>query len=274
MPNTTQIRKIRPASRAGRSTARDLARKLAAADRASLDSRLVKRSKARIVVSGNIVEEYRYEREYLFNLAPSKARTAENDAPRRNTTDKRDDHILRARRMIRRLIDANVDGLPIFVTYTFARNVRTLEEANPKFTAHVKELQRRYGKVRYLCVPEFQKRGAVHYHVIYFNLPYIPKIKQVMNDLWPHGWSQVRAIRKVKRIGLYVAKYLQKGVDDRRTRGRKSYFTSRELIRPYEIREQEAVDNFVEHTNMTTEFEGAFEGPFGSVRYYRHKINT
>lgn len=268
-PNT-----IRPASRARNSEIRKASRELLAADLRVLDRTLPRKSHARLVISGNIVEEYRYAHPYLFNLAPGKARTDEDAPPRESPTDKRGDHVLRARRMIRRVIDANVTGLPIFITYTFKRNVKSLEEANPIFSAHVKELQRRYGKLKYLCVPEFQKRGAVHYHVIYFNLPYIKNIKGVMEKLWPHGFSQVRAIRKVKRIGLYVAKYLQKGVDDRRTRGRKSYFTSRGLVRPYEIRDEASVDNFLSSCTLQREFEGTFEAPLGSVSYYRHKIQS
>lgn len=239
------------------------------------NTKLIRYSKARLIVSGDVVEEYRYENPYYYNWGPEKIKSKGETVQHK---EKRGDHLERARKNIRRVIEANVEkeNLPIFITYTFKKNIKSLKTANPLFSKHVKELQRRYGKLRYLCVPEFQKRGAVHYHVIYFDLPYIRNIKEKVQKLWPHGFSQVKAVRKIKSIGAYVSKYLQKSVgDERRKRGEKGYFTSRGLRRPYELRNEESVDNELDElksrNRMEMEFESSYEGPKGRVIYKRYK---
>lgn len=243
----------------------------------NINSKLIRHSKARLIVSGDVIEEYRYERDYFYNWGPEKKSGGERGIVH---VEKRGDHLERARRSIRRVIECNTskERLPIFITYTFKKNIKSLKEANPLFSKHVKELQRRYGKVKYLCVPEFQRRGAVHYHVIYFDLPYIKNVKKVMEKLWPYGFSQVKAIRKIRSIGAYVSKYLQKGVaDERRKRGEKGYFTSRGLKRPVEIRDEEHVDSELQdiesRNRMEKEFESSYDSPRGRVVYKRYKLS-
>jgi len=273
IPSTAPRGSARPASRAMISFLRNT-RQLVAQDLRELDRRLPKKSHKRAIICGDVVELYTYAEPYFYNFGTGPTADPSSIASGEKPSSKRGDHVLRARRQIRRLIDANVSGLPIFITYTFAKNVRTLDEANPLFSKHVKELQRRYGKLKYLAVPEFQKRGAVHYHVIYFDLPYIRRIKEVIAKLWPHGYSQVKSIRKVQRIGLYVAKYLQKSQDDARTAGRKSFFTSRNLLRPIEIRSEETVDFFLKSNTLVREFEGSFQTKYGLVSYEKAKLST
>lgn len=222
-----------------------------------------------------MLELYEYERPYFYNLPPPKRGSSALDSAKGEPAEKREDNVLRARRTIRRLIEANVSPSrkPIFMTFTFARNVRTLEEANPLFSTAVKEMQRRWGRTRYLCVPEFQQRGAVHYHAIFFDLPYILHIKRKMSKLWPHGFVQVKAIRKVKSIGLYVSKYLQKGVGDERTVGHKAFFTSRRMIRPIEERGDNRIDSALLGLTLDTEAVESYASRYGTVVYRRLRNN-
>ena len=53
-----------------------------------------------------------------------------------------------------------------FLTLTFAENVTDIDYANKKFSYYVDQVRRVYKDFRYLCIPEFQKRGAVHYHLL------------------------------------------------------------------------------------------------------------
>jgi len=232
---------------------------------------LIRKSTRRLVISGSLVELYKYSRPYFYNIPPNKSRGA--DSVLAKPAEKRDDHILRSRRTIRRLIEANVNAKtkPVFITFTFARNVCSLEEANPLFSTCVKEMQRRWGRSRYLCVPEFQKRGAVHYHVIFFDLPFIPHIKQKMSKLWQHGFCQVKAIRKIKNIGAYVSKYLQKGVGDERSRGKKSYFCSRNMVKPIEYRGEKGIDIALGGMILEDEAVESFQSRQGTVIYSRYR---
>ncbi|MGM9458151.1 rolling circle replication-associated protein, partial [Lacticaseibacillus rhamnosus] len=76
--------------------------------------------------------------------------------------------------MVRRLVLANFDAGSKFVTFTFAENVKDIDQANREWKKFVQRLRRRYGDFKYLSVIEFQKRGAVHYHMI-SDLPYVKK---------------------------------------------------------------------------------------------------
>jgi len=236
------------------------------------NSSLIRWSTRRLVVSGDTFELYTYPRPYFYNWGP-RGRTSSEGIKRADK--KRDDHILRARRQIRRLINANLaTQVPKFITLTFAKNIHTLKEANPQFTRFQKELQRRYGRGRYLCVPEFQKRGAVHFHVIYFDLPYIKNIKSVMAKLWGKGWVKVIAVREIRNIGAYVSKYLQKGVGDKRTVGHKGYFRSRGMLLPEEFRAEESIDKKLLGYTFKSEAVEQFEGRQGAILYQRFKITT
>jgi len=232
---------------------------------------LTKKSKIRIVVCGRNVEVYKYKRPYIFNRAPSKRRFY-HTFDIKKTAPRRVDNIYRTRQRIRRLVNANATFYhkkALFVTYTFAENVTDIAVASSLWTKYTEKLNdflksKGIEKAKYLTVVEFQKRGAVHYHTIYFNLPYIVDIKEIFARLWGHGFVKINAIDNVRYIGNYISKYLQKGVVDERLRGRKAYFTSRGLQKPYYIKDEfSALDFFVENPNM----EYADSEKFPSARY-------
>lgn len=154
--------------------------------------------------------------------------------------------ILRAIQTIRLLCETNINQHvspdtneqreTLFVTFTFKENLTDLKKANLRFRNFNQNLarfitQERNPKrfIKYLAVPEFQKRGAVHYHVLYFNLPYIPSVYDVFNKLWGHGWV---IFRKVDRFTPkeYLIKDLSKKLDF--SFNQKRYFTSRGLFKP------------------------------------------
>lgn len=208
----------------------------------SLDSKVVKKSKTRLVVSGNNYELYTYEYPYLYNLPPAKA-TIESLNSARNE-ERRNDNLAKARQTIRRTIDCNKEQYgqkTKFITYTFAKNIKTLEEAHEEWGLFCKRANYRWGSLRYLAVVEFQKRGAVHYHVLYFNLPYIKNAKREVAKTWGKGFINIKTIGHVENIGAYVCKYLQKEIIDKRLVGRKAFFCSRGLMRPEEYRDPERI---------------------------------
>jgi hypothetical protein len=46
--------------------------------------------------------------------------------------------------------------------------------------------------LKYVSVVEFQKRGAVHYHAVFFNLPFI--VNDELAAIWSHGFIKINAI--------------------------------------------------------------------------------
>lgn len=148
----------------------------------------------------------------------------------------------RARSHLMRLINANVrrwyddNGRPyepVFLTLTFARNVQDIDEGNKAFKNFRRRLEYEInGKLKYVCVVEFQERGAVHYHLVVFNLPYIPAER--LARIWRHGYIKINVIKDVDNVGAYMAKYMGKDVTDERLIGEKCYFSSRGLHKPKE----------------------------------------
>lgn len=67
--------------------------------------------------------------------------------------------------------------------------------------------KRRKIEVRYVWVAELQKRGAVHYHVVFWLPIGITLPKPDKQGWWPHGMTR---IEWVKRPVAYLAKYLSK----------------------------------------------------------------
>lgn len=149
----------------------------------------------------------------------------------------------RTRMMIRRLALMNFDTSKAkFLTFTFRDNVTDLTEANKEWHRFIKRLRRRYGDFKYLNVIEFQKRGAVHYHML-SDLPYVPQ-KELLR-LWGNGWVYINKIAHVDNIGAYLIKYMTKDTYDERFCGRKAYTCSQGLDRPIVYRGEEA-DKIIE----------------------------
>jgi len=233
---------------------------------------LSKLSKLRVIKTGYIYEIYNYEIPYAYNMG-CRPKTAGSEEIEKIPRE-RQDTLLRSQTKIRRLINANafVYGcMPIFVTYTFAKNITDVKQANKCFTEHIVKLKRKHFEhLRYVAVPELQKRGAVHYHVIYFDLPYIPNIKKIFEYNWQHGFLQIKAVKKINNIGAYISKYFTKDWELKREKGQKAYFTSLKLFQPELYR---SLDKVPDCDTMTKECTKEFISErYGKIIYQQYKI--
>ncbi len=134
-----------------------------------------------------------------------------------------------------------------FVTYTFREDITEFKDANKRFDAAMDRLNYYFtGKkgarfLAYVAVPEYQyereeKYGALvwHYHVTFFNLPYIPVSGQMVDKqiadgtlpatwdkrdtlfyIWGEGGVKINALKfsDDNHVAGYVAKYIGKGID-------------------------------------------------------------
>lgn len=78
---------------------------------------------------------------------------------------------------------------------------------------HVRKwLFRRCGqKLRYIWVAEMQKRGVIHYHVLYFLPKGITMPKADKQGWWPHGSTRTeRAVAPVQYVMKYASKFESK----------------------------------------------------------------
>ncbi len=199
----------------------------------------------KVVVSGKQVEVYKYKKNIWRDFErtlPSVLKTDNNiqyDASLLQTADeqlkiqqqKTQFSINRTRTEIRRLVNSNPQLIK-FLTLTFAENITDLKSANYVFNQFVKRISYRYSDFEYLAVPEFQQRGAVHYHLL-CNLPFIET--EAIAQMWGQGFIKINRLNNVTNIGAYVCKYLSKDMFDERTFGKKKFFRSQALKAPVEI---------------------------------------
>lgn len=232
----------------------------------------------KLIVSGNVYEHYVYERP----ISEGFKRDPPRGSPRESEEDAREKALRRARREVRRLINSNVyqyydaRGRPIrpkFLTMTFRENVTDLDEANYEWKKFRQRLEYELKqKLKYVVVVEFQKRGAVHYHSMLFNLPYLPR--KLLADTWGQGFVKINAIDNVDNLGAYVSKYMQKDFSDERLRGEKCYFTSRRLYQPWEITEKNLINSVLESLpGGSMVYETQFENEYTGKTLYR-QYNT
>lgn len=180
-----------------------------------------------------------------YNEAQIFIKKKREDYTKKMKTERRQDSIYRARMAIYRIIECNIGKWgsypPIFFTLTFEENITDVKQANAQFKLFLQRLKYRLGiKLAYLVVPEFQKRGAVHYHGVFFNLPKVSVSE--FEQIWGLGFTRIEKTKKIKNIAAYVAKYLTKESFDSRLYGERSYFTSRGLWRPIEHIDHHHID--------------------------------
>lgn len=215
---------------------------------------------AKVYISGNVIEIYKYSDTRACGYSiPNKAPTGGGDKVHIDfetgeiiengievqKLESRMKSNIRARNEVRRLVLSNFDKSSKFMTLTFRENLQDISEANKCFKEFLRSVNRhlkRKGKpnMKYVAVVEFQKRGAIHYHVIC-------DLKGVnASRLWGFwksatrqydGGVDIKNIRQVDNVGAYVTKYMVKDLEkaDDRLVGKKVYQRSQNLDKPKQI---------------------------------------
>ena len=102
-------------------------------------------------------------------------------------------------------------------------------------------------RIKYLCVPEFTKKGRIHYHVVLFNLPFVKN--KTLQSIWSNGFIKINKIDNCDNVGAYVSKYMTK--DNEQMIEEKSYFTSRNLEKPLEIVNEKEIEILADSLSPT-----------------------
>jgi len=242
--------------------------------------------KHKIVTSGNIIELYSYEKE----VRTGKDAERDNNKGRRGNGDKtgkewiyeqkrknRSQSLYKASKRLRRQINANVDRWgekTKFITLTYAENMQELKESNYNFKKFIQRLNYHLDiKLKYSVVVEFQKRGAIHYHLLAYNLPYIENSK--LAEIWGHGFVKVNNIDNVDNVGAYVTKYMSKDNDDPRLEEEKCHWSSRGLYKPQEaIVEEKEIETLKESLKSHKVYEAEFDTDYlGRIEYQQINLN-
>lgn len=246
---------------------------------------MIKKYIQKLVVTGNIVEYYKYDKWQFYDFTRSKDK--EKAIAANNFRSKYSN--VRASRMIRGLVNSNPQ-LNKFFTLTFAKNIKNLSTANYEFKKGCQRIKDNFGKWSYVAVVEFQERGAVHYHLV-CDLDYIPK--NFLRKVWNNGFVEINRVRIQKEVGGYFVKNLCKynhrnlgvassshgtknnyQVEAKNLAGRKKFFCSRGLNRPIEIKTKIEIKKFVDKYLFKRKpfFEKLFASDFCRIEYKEFAI--
>lgn len=218
----------------------------------------------KLTIYGNTLELITYKKiQYTHNLTPRSDFT-------KNPKERRQDSLWRTRNTICRLCIANVDNNPLFkptfLTLTFKKNITTISKANQHYKYFITKLSNFLNRrPKYIAVVEFQKRGAIHYHCVFFDLPFIDKHK--IESLWGHGFSNIQVAKNIRDVSKYIGKYMSKQLLDRRLVGQKAYFTSRRILRPQTFTTQENIDKIM--SSHTMELQEVINNPDYQIKKFR-----
>lgn len=207
-------------------------------------------TKVKLLLCGRTATANYYEKEIWYNSQYSKKKN-NNETRKEKIEEEKIDikkrSAYRSRNNVYNLIstnawfwkkDAHSVFWPAFLTLTFKENITDIKEGNYLHSKFIKKLNyfvyhTKKSQLKYVSVIEFQKRGAIHYHILFFNLPHVDK-KQLA-EIWEHGFIVIKGADKDQNIAGYLTKYMTKGIKDTRLDGKKRYFCSRKLLKPIEI---------------------------------------
>ncbi|OGH05821.1 MAG: hypothetical protein A2W22_00495 [Candidatus Levybacteria bacterium RBG_16_35_11] len=188
------------------------------------------------VQSGQYLETYQYQ----------------NDLPERHFTNKKQkrsrfiriyaqrrvDNVRRQKKQFIRLVRANLCGnfYPALFTFSMVESV-PVECAWKIWSDFIKRARKRFGSdFRYITVIEFQKRGAPHFHALWWGLDSKlvknERSDRTIQNIWGYGYVDCISTDGSPALAEYLAKYMQKSLSDNRLCGKKAYRASCNVLRP------------------------------------------
>ncbi len=246
----------------------------------------------KIIQSGDLIEKYEYEKpppeRVPRKVKPGRIAPWSDQLTEERRADcihkRRISSINRCRQSFFRLVRANLHaGAPILLTLTML-DIVDLRTAYACYHEFGQRLRRIIGKnTSWIAVPEFQKRDAVHFHVLIWNLPheYIetePDTRRIQN-LWRAGYVDLVQTDGSPKLATYLAKYMSKAMQDPRLLGQKAYSASRNILRPVSFNTQTSVNTACEVWGITDETKPEYDREFdtkwmGKCRYTSYSIQN
>jgi len=221
----------------------------------------------KVIQSGDLVEVFKYDRS-----PPLKRRSSNKPRRRRlRNVSRRADSIVACRKQFVRLVRANLSesNPPALLTLTM-REIVDISDAYKAYTLFCKRLRTQYGEdLSWIGVPEFQKRGAVHFHMLLFGLPYEAykgeRRSRRIASLWGHGFVDIIKTNGNARLSTYLGKYMSKAMHDRRLIGKRAYSASRNVVRPVSLNSRFQITTAFEEWGLTVDNEVVSERQYGTL---------
>lgn len=150
----------------------------------------------------------RVEKENYIEYTATKNYKNDNSSSRAETGVKSLKSLNRAKNKIKEIIMLNVEKNTAFITLTYAENLQDHTISSKLFDLFIKRYRYIQKDLKYLSVVEYQKRGAIHYHLMVFNYK-----GHDISKLWDHGFSYVKRLTEwhdSDKVSNYMGKYLSK----------------------------------------------------------------
>lgn len=203
----------------------------------------------KIIISGNNFEKYEYTKEprRMGRSGRKRKNNDDNKDVGTNRSDtlsegqlgKRQDNARRTSMVFRRIVASNLAGNPppLLITLTYKENLTDINIGYKDYQSFIKALRNKFGKTfSYIAVCEFQKRGAIHFHALFWNLPTEvfsqERETRTIALIWKHGYVFMKETDGNDKLSSYLAKYMVKAFTDPRLKNKKAYMASRNIKRP------------------------------------------
>lgn len=191
----------------------------------------MKKKKVRVMIHEKELQDYKEVRIYELHEHTERERYVNDSKTLSN--------LATTRRKIISLLELNMNVDSTFITLTYKENLQDYQQAQKDFILFIKRLSYRLNvKVSYLGVKELQQRGAIHYHIIFFNPEIRDLKKEEVHQLWNKGFIYMMPIKSYhvgthQAVANYFSKYLTNYLKGQLiARDKKLFFTSRDLKRP------------------------------------------
>lgn len=180
---------------------------------------------------GNFCEVWEYEKPIICNIKRSKNPYSAVPKRKRKAPDLERSIFShkRTKKTVRQLLENNFSDKRYIsmLTLTFKENVKDLDYSAKCLKSFIRKIKAIDKSFKYLAVVEFQKRGAVHYHLIisarYFK-------SEQLSSCWTFGYWDIRRLNGIKYVSSYILKYISKGMLDSRLVGRRAFSRSRNVL--------------------------------------------
>jgi len=127
----------------------------------------------KVIRCGNIVQVYIFENHYLINdknyeKIEDNLITKETYKKEYKQTFKQIDlkNLIRSKNQMIRIVNINLDKFTSFLTLTFEDKITDLTIAGEEYHKFISKIKRTFPEFLCVAVPEFQKNGRVHYHLL------------------------------------------------------------------------------------------------------------
>ena len=250
----------------------------------------------KVIVTNHVIEIYEYEK---MPVSPDIEKNDAYDAldledVKHNRDDDRTDErrkqtVRDARNTTRRLALKNFESGDKFLTLTFdpknytEENLRDITFTDDLFKKFIKRFNYRFKtKLKYIAVREFHKTGRIHYHMLCDwkkELIFEDEIREneriLGENVWKHGFVDIKQLDCVDNVGAYIIKYMTKNVAVEFFKGKKVYLCSKGLERPFIYRGAEAqtIMEYYELGAKKEVFTNSYESEYlGNITYTEYNL--